>query len=70
MTRKSNTKKPENALNSDEKSSTLDSKPEKLAKIIFRGIERYIKAKNAQAREKNHSKVLDFSGERRVNRDS
>jgi hypothetical protein len=69
MIRKSYTKKPENARHFEEKSSSSDSKPAQLAKIIVRGIERYIKAKDAQDREKNQGKRLDFSGERRVNRD-
>jgi hypothetical protein len=51
------------------KTVAADSKPAQLAKILFRGIERYIKAQNAQDREKNYGKRLDFSGERRVNRD-
>jgi hypothetical protein len=44
-----------------------DSKPEKLAKIMYAGIVRYIKAKNARNREKNAKFALDFSRERRVN---
>jgi hypothetical protein len=44
-----------------------ESKPEKLAKILYGAIMRYIKAKNAQNREKNHGLAVDFSRERRVN---
>ncbi len=47
---------------------TADSKPTQLAKLIYRGIVRYIKAKNTQNREEKHRKRLDFTGERRVNR--
>jgi hypothetical protein len=52
------------------KAVSADTKPAQLAKIIFRGIERYIKAKQTQNGEKNYGKRLDFSRERRVNRDS
>jgi hypothetical protein len=53
----------------DEKDANRpDSKPEKLAKLLYRGIVRYIKAKNARDRGENYGKRLDFSGERRVNR--
>jgi hypothetical protein len=52
------------------KATAADSKPTQLAKIIFRGIERYIKAIQSQNRDKNYSKTLDFSSKRRVNRDS
>jgi hypothetical protein len=53
----------------DEKDITKpESKPEKLAKLIFAGIKRYIKAQNAQNGEKNYGRMLDFSRERRVNR--
>jgi hypothetical protein len=52
------------------KTRATDSKPAQLAKIIFRGIERYIKANQSQNRDKNQGKMLDFSSERRVNRDS
>jgi hypothetical protein len=45
----------------------IDSKPEKLAKIMYEGIVRYIKAKSAQTREKNSGFAVDFSGDRRVN---
>ncbi|MDR3179301.1 MAG: hypothetical protein LBT70_00155 [Holosporaceae bacterium] len=58
-TTKTQSKKPEAAA---------DSKPAQLAKIMYRGIERYIKAQQSQNREKNYGKALDFSGERRVNR--
>jgi hypothetical protein len=44
-----------------------ESKPEKLAKIMYEGIVRYIKAKNARNGEKNAKFELDFSRERRVN---
>ncbi|GHU21057.1 hypothetical protein FACS189472_13420 [Alphaproteobacteria bacterium] len=51
------------------KAAESDSKPAQLAKLIFRGIQRHIKAKNAQDREKNYDRMLDFSRERRVNRE-
>ncbi|GHT96442.1 hypothetical protein FACS1894122_14800 [Alphaproteobacteria bacterium] len=51
------------------KAAEIDSKPAQLAKLIFRGIQRHIKVKNAQDREKNYDKMLDFSRERRVNRE-
>jgi hypothetical protein len=44
-----------------------DSKPEKLAKIMYEGIVRYAKARNAQTREKSSGFAVDFSGDRRVN---
>jgi hypothetical protein len=44
-----------------------DSKPEKLAKIMYEGIVRHIRAKDAQTREKNSGFTVDFSGDRRVN---
>ncbi|GHT92032.1 hypothetical protein FACS1894122_05330 [Alphaproteobacteria bacterium] len=49
------------------KEAEADSKPAQLAKLIFRGIQRHIKAKSSQNREKNYGKVLDFSREQRVN---
>jgi hypothetical protein len=52
----------------DEKdTNSPDSKPEKLAKIMYEGIVRYIRAKDAQTREKNSGFAVDFSGDRRVN---
>ncbi|GHU00132.1 hypothetical protein FACS1894126_6470 [Alphaproteobacteria bacterium] len=51
------------------KAAEADSKPAQLAKLIFRGIQRHIRAKNAQDREKNYDRMLDFSRERRVNRE-
>jgi hypothetical protein len=51
------------------KAVDADSKPARIAKLIYRGIERYIKAENARNREKNYGKTLDFSHERRVNRE-
>jgi hypothetical protein len=53
-------KKDENDANSSE------SKPEKLAKIMYEGIVRYTKAKCTQTREKNSGFAVDFSGDRRV----
>ncbi|MDR1375658.1 MAG: hypothetical protein LBJ45_02505 [Holosporaceae bacterium] len=50
-----------------EESSSYESKPEKLAKIMYEGIVRYTKARNALTREKNSGFELDSSGERRVN---
>jgi hypothetical protein len=44
-----------------------ESKPEKLAKIIYGGIVRYIKAKNARNGEKNTKFELDSDRKRRVN---
>jgi hypothetical protein len=67
MTQKSDTKKPENARHFEEKSSASDTKPQKLAKIMYEGIVRYVKAKNAQTREKSSGFAVDFSGDRRVN---
>jgi hypothetical protein len=66
MTRKSDIKKLENALNFEEKSSAFDTKPQKLAKIMYEGIVRYTKAKNTQIREKSSGFAVDFSGDRRV----
>lgn len=57
-------------ITSSEKIQEADSKPTILAKLIYRGIMRYIKANEAQNREKNYNKTLDFTGERRVNRNS
>jgi hypothetical protein len=45
----------------------IDSKPEKLAKIMYEGIVRYTKAKGTQTREKSSGFAVDFSGDRRVN---
>jgi hypothetical protein len=67
VTQKPHTKKSENALNFEEKSFASDSKPQKLAKIMYEGIVRYMKAKDAQVREKNSCFAVDFSGDRRVN---
>jgi hypothetical protein len=44
-----------------------ESKPEKLAKIMYEGIVRYTKARHALTREKNSGFELDSFGERRVN---
>jgi hypothetical protein len=44
-----------------------ESKPEKLAKIMYEGIVRYTKAKNTQIREKSSGFAVDISGDRRVN---
>jgi hypothetical protein len=43
-----------------------DSKPEKLAKIMYEGIVRYTRAKDAHVREKNCGFAVDFSGDGRV----
>ncbi|MDR2067651.1 MAG: hypothetical protein LBP41_01525 [Holosporaceae bacterium] len=51
----------------DKDANRPDSKPEKLAKIMYEGIVRYTKAKSAQTREKNSGFAVDFSGDRRVN---
>jgi hypothetical protein len=52
----------------DEKDQNrTESKPEKLAKIMYEGIVRYTKARNALTREKNSGFELDSSGDRRVN---
>ncbi|MDR3187219.1 MAG: hypothetical protein LBT63_02205 [Holosporaceae bacterium] len=50
-----------------EKLSSSESKPEKLAKIMYEGIVRYTKAKNALKREKNSDFELDFSRIESVN---
>jgi hypothetical protein len=44
-----------------------ESKPEKLAKILYGAIVRYIRAQSAPIGEKNAKFELDFSRERRVN---
>jgi hypothetical protein len=44
-----------------------ESKTEKLAKIMYEGIVRYIKAKNALTREKSSGFELDSSRDRSVN---
>jgi hypothetical protein len=46
---------------------TADSKPEQLAKIMFAGIVRCIKAKNARNGEKKAIFELDLKRKRRVN---
>jgi hypothetical protein len=52
----------------DEKDQTKDeSKPEKLAKIMYEGIVRYVNARKSLIREKNSGFAVDFSGDRRVN---
>jgi flagellin-specific chaperone FliS len=45
----------------------LESKPEKLAKIMYEGIVRYIKAKNALKREKSSDFNVDFDRVESVN---
>jgi hypothetical protein len=55
------TKRPKESLTNPE------SKPEKLAKIMYEGIVRYIKAKNAIKREKNSGFELDFDRVESVN---
>jgi hypothetical protein len=47
-------------------SSGPESKPQKLAKIMYEGIVRYTRAKDAQTREKSSGFAVDFSGDRRV----
>jgi flagellin-specific chaperone FliS len=44
-----------------------ESKPEKLAKIMYEGIVRYIKAKNALKREKSSGFNVDFDRVESVN---
>jgi hypothetical protein len=44
-----------------------ESKPEKLAKIMYEGIVRYIKARNARNGEKNAKLELDSDRKWRVN---
>jgi hypothetical protein len=52
----------------DEKDpNSPDSKPEKLAKIMYEGIVRYVKAKNARVGEKNAKFMLDSDRKWRVN---
>jgi hypothetical protein len=57
-----------NNTNSPKKQDVTDSKPERLAKILYGAIVRYIKAKNAQNGEKNTKFELDSDCKRRVNR--
>lgn len=47
--------------------SAPNSKPAQLAKILYNGILRYIKAKFSQNRDKSSRLALDFNCERRVN---
>jgi hypothetical protein len=54
-------------IRSEKDLQNIDSKPEKLAKIMYEGIVRYTKAKSAQVREKSSGFAVDFSGDRRVN---
>ncbi|MDR0580869.1 MAG: hypothetical protein LBG04_02005 [Holosporaceae bacterium] len=56
-----------NNTNLSKKQASADSKPEKLAKILYGAIVRYIKAQNARIGEKNAKFTLDFSRDRRVN---
>jgi flagellin-specific chaperone FliS len=52
----------------DEKDpNTPESKPEKLAKIMYEGIVRYVKAKNALKREKSSDFNVDFDRVESVN---
>jgi hypothetical protein len=44
-----------------------DTKPEKLAKIMYEGIVRYIKARNARNKEKKPRFELDSDHKQRVN---
>jgi hypothetical protein len=48
-------------------SQNTESKPEKLAKILYGAIVRYVKAQNARNREKNTKFELDSGRSRRVN---
>ena len=56
-----------NAANLTDAINAKLSKPEKLARIVYAAIVRYVKAKGSRIGEKNRSIVLDFSRERRVN---
>jgi hypothetical protein len=49
------------------KETSVESKPTQLAKIIYTGIVRMIKAKNAQNGEKNTKLELDSNRKWRVN---
>jgi hypothetical protein len=51
----------------DKDANRPDSKPEKLAKIMYEGIVRYVTARKSLIREKSSSFAVDFSGDRRVN---
>jgi hypothetical protein len=57
-----------NNTNTPKKQDIADSKPEKLAKIMYEGIVRYIKARNARIGEKNAKFELDSDRKWRVNR--
>jgi hypothetical protein len=54
-------------LHLEKESQNTESKPEKLAKIMYEGIVRYTKARKSLTREKNSGFELDSSGDRRVN---
>jgi hypothetical protein len=54
-------------IRSEKDLQNIDSKPEKLANIMYEGIVRYTRAKDAHVREKNSGFAVDFSGDRRVN---
>jgi hypothetical protein len=53
--------------NPPKKQAVADSKPERLAKILYGAIVRYINAKNARNGEKNAKFELDSDRKRRVN---
>ena len=52
---------------SKKKQEVTESKPAQLAKIMYEGIVRMIKAKKAAASEKKVPFALDFERKRRVN---
>jgi hypothetical protein len=51
----------------EKESRNIDSKPEKLAKIMYEGIVRYTKTKNALKREKSSDFNIDFDRVESVN---
>jgi flagellin-specific chaperone FliS len=54
-------------MQSEKKLQNIESKPEKLAKIMYEGIVRYIRAKNALKREKSSDFNVDFDRVESVN---
>jgi flagellin-specific chaperone FliS len=51
----------------EKESQNTESKPEKLAKIMYEGVVRYIRAKNALKREKSSGFTVDFDRVESVN---
>jgi hypothetical protein len=67
MTKKSHTKKPENAKNFEEKSYASESKPAQLAKIIYAGLVRLKATRESRECGRNCPIGLDFGQPERVN---